>query len=38
MTAGVVMRIQYVEEFPSSGSGDLVFKSGKKLNAGLVVS
>jgi len=29
---------EYVEEFPPSGSGDLVFKSGKKLNAGLVVS
>lgn len=28
----------FVEEFPSSGSGELGFKSGKKLNAGLVVS
>ena len=29
---------EYVVEFPPSGSGELVFKSGKKLNAGLVVS
>lgn len=29
---------EYVVEFPPSGSGELVFKSGKKLNAGLIVS
>ena len=29
---------EYVVEFPPSGSGELLFKSGKKLNAGLVVS
>ena len=29
---------EFVAEFPPSGSGELVFKSGKKLNAGLVVS
>jgi len=29
---------EYVVEFPPSGSGELVFKSGKKVNAGLVVS
>jgi len=28
---------EYVEEFPPSGSGELVFRSGKKLSAGLVV-
>jgi len=28
---------QFVAEFPPSGSGELVFKSGEKLNAGLVV-
>ena len=28
---------EFVEEFPPSGSGDLVFKSGNKLKAGLVV-
>jgi len=41
--AGVVARKielvlgEYVVEFPPSGSGELVFKSGNKLNAGLVV-
>lgn len=29
---------EFVQEFPPSGSGELVFKSEKKLNAGLVVS
>lgn len=29
---------EYVVEFPPSGSGELVFKSGRKLNADLVVS
>jgi hypothetical protein len=29
---------EFVEVYPHSGSGELVFKSGKKLNAGLVVS
>ena len=28
---------EYVSEFPPSGSGELTFKSGKKLSAGLVV-
>lgn len=42
--AGVIARKidlvlgEFVEEFPPSGSGELCFKSGKKLNAGLVVS
>ena len=29
---------EFVEGFPPSGSGELVFKSGKRLNASLVVS
>ena len=29
---------EYVDQFPPSGSGELVFRSGEKLNAGLVVS
>ena len=29
---------EYVVEFPPSGSGELVLRSGEKLNAGLVVS
>ena len=29
---------EYVNQFPSGESGELVFKSGKKMNAGLVVS
>jgi len=29
---------EYVDQFPPSGSGELVFRSGRKLNAGLVVS
>ncbi|KAF9645450.1 FAD/NAD(P)-binding domain-containing protein [Thelephora ganbajun] len=29
---------EFVVEFPLSGSGELVFRSGKKLNAGLVVA
>lgn len=29
---------EFVVEFPASGSGELVLKSGKKLDAGLVVS
>jgi len=28
----------YVDQFPPSGSGELVFRSGTKINAGLVVS
>ena len=29
---------EFVVEFPPSGSGELLLKSGKKLDAGLVVS
>ena len=29
---------EYAEKFPPSGSGELVLRSGKKINAGLVVS
>ena len=29
---------EYVDQFPPSGSGELVFRSGEKINAGLVVS
>ena len=29
---------EYAEQFPPSGSGEVVFRSGEKLNAGLVVS
>lgn len=29
---------EYADQFPPSGSGELVFRSGEKLNAGLVVS
>jgi len=29
---------EFVEKFPPSGSGELVFRSGKKLDAGLVVT
>ena len=29
---------EFVEKFPPSGSGELIFKSGGRLNAGLVVS
>jgi len=29
---------EYAEQFPPSGSGELVLRSGRKINAGLVVS
>ena len=29
---------EYADKFPPNGSGELVFRSGKKMNAGLVVS
>jgi len=29
---------EYADQFPPSGSGEVVFRSGEKLNAGLVVS
>ena len=29
---------EYADQFPPSGSGEIVFRSGQKLNAGLVVS
>ena len=29
---------EYADQFPPSGSGELVFRSGRKINAGLVVS
>ena len=29
---------EYADQFPPSGSGELVFRSGGKINAGLVVS